>query len=379
MRILATADWQLDMLGGTLSPTAREHLAETRVSTVEKILELAAEENVDAILAAGDLFEYPSPSPAVITEVAAVIQRHRNIPIHAIPGNHDLYGYGTVWKSPEFEAIGHFHLHSEQTCVELSDGFYLHSIPVKNKFATDPQEELLDDVSDKDGVHIVMAHGHDVSYMNFGDHESDDCNLPIDSNEVIAKGYALVILGHWHSWNEVAPRVLYPGTHEQTKFTERDAGYVAIIDIPEDGGDPVIDKKKIGQIQWSTKTFDCTGRNLPDELIDYGGDISNDTDFLKLALTGEVELDDFTDAIPRAQQACEPMFGHLIFETQDLTTSIDVVAMTNRVDLPPGLREIQGSILLELKSAQGDDEATKDLQDELRALYRACRDAGVLN
>ena len=80
------------MLGGSLSPAAREHLAETRVSTVEKILELAAEENVDAILAAGDLFEYPSPSPAVITEVAAVIQRHRNIPIHAIPGNHDLYG-----------------------------------------------------------------------------------------------------------------------------------------------------------------------------------------------------------------------------------------------------------------------------------------------
>jgi len=367
------------MLGGTLSPTAREHLAEARVSTVEKILELAAEENVDAILAAGDLFEFPSPSPAVITEVAAVIQRHRNIPIHAIPGNHDLYGHGTVWKSPEFEAIEHFHLHSEQTCAELSDGFHLHSIPVKSKFATDPQEDLLDDVSGQDGVHIVMAHGHDLSYMNFGDHEKSDCNLPIDSGKVIGKGYALVILGHWHSWNEVTPRVLYPGTHEQTKFTEKDAGYVAIIDIPEDGGNPVIVKKKVGQIQWSNEVFDCTGKDLPDELVDYARDISNDTHFLKLALTGEVELDDLTDAIPRAQQACEPLFRHLIFETQDITTSIDVVAMTNRVDLPVGLQKIQSNILSELKSAQGDDEATKDLQDELRALYRACRDAGVLN
>ena len=367
------------MLGGTLSPAAREHLAEARVSTVEKILELAAEENVDAILAAGDLFEYPKPSPAVITEVAAVIQRHRKIPIHAIPGNHDLHGPGTVWKSPEFEAIKHFHLHSEQACVELSDGFHLHAIPVKSKFATDPQDELLDDVSGQDGVHIVMAHGHDVSYLRFGDHEKSDCKLEIDTTKLTDKVYALVILGHWHSWNEVAPRVLYPGTHEQTKFTEEDAGYVAIIDIPEDGGSPTIEKKKVGQIQWSTESFDCTGKDLPDDLIDYARDLSADTQFLKLELTGEVELDDMTDAIPRAQQASETLFRHLIFKTQDITTSIDIAAMKNRVDLPTGLRGIiQGSILSELESAQGDDEATKGLHDEVEALYRTCRDAGVL-
>jgi len=378
MRLLATADWQLDMLGGTLSPAAREHLAEARVSTVEKILELAAEENVDAILAAGDLFEYPSPSPAVITEVAAVIQRHRKIPIYAIPGNHDLYGPGTVWKSPEFEAIKHFHLYSEQAHVELSDGFHLHAIPVKSKYATDPQEDLLDDVSDQEGVHMVMAHGHDVSYTDFGNHE-DDCKLEIDSTKVTGKGYALVILGHWHSWNEIAPRVLYPGTHEQTKFTERDAGYVAIIDIPDDGGDPVIEKVKVGQIRWSAESFDCTGKELPEELVEHARSLSDDIDFLKLELTGEVNLEDLTIAIPEARQACGPMFGHLVFDTEGLEKSIDVEAITNSVQLPMGLREIQTSILSELETVQGDDDATKELMDELGVLYRTCRDVGILD
>ena len=78
MRILATADWQLDMLGGGLSPAARAHLSEARVSTIERLLVLAKEEKVDAILAAGDLFEYPSPSPEVVTAVAEVLQQHRD-------------------------------------------------------------------------------------------------------------------------------------------------------------------------------------------------------------------------------------------------------------------------------------------------------------
>lgn len=366
------------MIGGSLSPAAREHLAEARVSTVEKILELAAEENVDAILAAGDLFEFPKPSSAVITEVAAVIQRHRNIPIHAIPGNHDLYGNGTVWKSPEFEAIEHFHLHSEQKCVELSDGFHLHAIPVKSKFATDPQEDLLDDVSGQDGVHIVMAHGHDVSYMNFGNHE-DDCKLEIDSTKVIGKGYALVILGHWHSWNRIAPRVLYPGAHEQTKFTEGDAGYVAIIDLPDDGGDPVIEKVKVGQIRWSAESFDCTGKELPEDLVEYARSLSDDIDFLKLDLSGEVNIEDLTIAMPEAQQACRPMFGHLVFDMEGLETTIDVEAITDSVQLPIGLREIQTSILSELETVQGDDDATKKLMAELNALYRTCRNVGILD
>lgn len=378
VKILATADWQMDMVGGGLNPDAREFLSRTRVGTIEKILELAKEEEVDAILAAGDLFEFPSVSPEVTNAVAQVLQRSE-VPIHAIPGNHDLYGKSSVWNTPQFREIEHFHLHKELTRTEIAEGVNLHSIPVKSKFDMQSQDEHLDDVSKEEGVHIVMAHAHDTAVGTFGGHE-DDCTLPINSSNVISKGYSLLILGHWHSWLEVKKnRVLYPGTHEQTKFGERDAGYVAIIDIPKDGGEPQIEKKKVGQIQWANEEFDCTERELPNDLIEFVRQLVDDgIDFLKLKLIGEVDVDALADAIPDAIAACGPMVRHLDVSSDELTTVIDVEAMTNKVDLPMGLREIQRSILAELDNARGNEEMTNNLMAELYALYRACRATGII-
>ena len=378
VKILATADWQMDMVGGGLNSDAREYLSAARVETIEKILELAKEENVDVILAAGDLFEYPRPTPEVVAAVAKVLQRSK-VPIYAIPGNHDLYGSSSVWNTPEFREIRHFNLHHEQSQTEIADGVILHSIPVKNIYDIQPQDELLEDVSDEDGVHIVMAHAHDVAVGTFGAHENS-IKLPIDSSKVIGKGYSLLILGHWHSWLEVEEnRVLYPGTHEQTKFGERDAGYVAIIDVPEDGSEPQIVQKKVGKIQWANEEFDCTERELPDDLIEFvRQQVDDGVEFLKLKLFGEVDVDALAGAIPDAKAVCGTLVRHFDVSTDDLTTVIDVEAMTNKVELPMGLREIQSSILTDLKNEQGNEEMTNNLMDELTALYRACRSAGII-
>lgn len=378
VKILATADWQMDMVGGGLNPDAREYLSAARLEAIENILELAKKEGVDVILAAGDLFEYPSPTPEVISAVATVLQRSK-VPIHAIPGNHDLYGSSSVWNTPVFRAIEHFHLHHEQTQTEIAEGFTLHSIPVKSKYDIQPQDELLEDVSDEDGVHIVMAHAHDIAVGTFGAHEGG-VKLPIDSAKVIGKGYSLLILGHWHSWNEVQEnRVLYPGTHEQTKFGERDAGYVAIIDVPEDGSEPQIVQKRVGKIKWASEEFDCTEKELPDDLVEFvQQQVDDGVEFLKLKLIGEVEVDALAGAIPDAKAVCRTLVRHFDVDAEDLTTIIDVEAMTNNVELPMGLREIQSIILTELENAQGNKEMTSKLMDELTALYRACKSAGII-
>ena len=61
---------------------------------------------------------------------------------------------------------------------------------------------------------------------------------------------------------------------------------------------------------------------------------------MKLNLIGEVDVDALADAIPDAI-ACGPMVRHLDVSYDELTTVIDVEAMTNKVDLPMGLREIR--------------------------------------
>jgi len=377
VKLLVTSDWQLDMLGGNLNPSARDYLKEVRISTVEEILKIAKEEKVDAILAAGDLFEYSKPTPKTIEDVAKILQRYRSIPIHAIPGNHDLWGSNSVWNTPEFKAIKHFNLHKEQKCIEISKNTFLYCIPVLSKFSTQPQDELLEDVNKKDGIHIVMAHAHDVSYMDFSSHE-DDCKLPINSTKVRNKGYDLVVMGHWHSWLEIEEnRVLYTGTHEKTKFGEKDAGYIAIIDIQDAHSQPNIIKKKVGQIEWSIEDFDCTGKQFPEELIEFTRGISEDVDFLKIKLTGEVPIEDKANGILQAKQACATFVRHLNIDDKDLKTSIDIDKMTKNVDLPIGLKEIQAAILSEL-NASDNTELSKKLLGELEVLYRACREMGII-
>ena len=82
--------------------------------------------------------------------------------------------------------------------------------------------------------------------------------------------------------------------------------------------------------------------------------------------------------IPDAIAACGTLVRHLDVNTDGLESVIDVDAMTRKVNLPMGLSAIQGSILADLENVQGNEEMTRDLMDELTALYRTCREAGII-
>lgn len=366
----------MDMKGGRLNEAARATFAQARLDALDPIFVLAEAEKVDCILAAGDLFEYPAPSPEVIQEVARILHTHTKIPIHAIPGNHDLTGPGTVWDSPEIQAIGNMTLHTEYQEVDCQ-GFTLHPIPVKSKHEINPYDELLPDVIDQDGVNIVMAHAHDVDYMDLFSKHEEDCKLPIRSSKVVEKGFDFCVLGHWHSWNQVDERVLYPGTHEQTKFGERDSGYVAIIDF-NDNGSPTTEQHRVGRINWAVEEFDCTGVDPESEIVDFLRAKKDDgVQFLSIRVFGEVDVKGRSEGLPRAREACVPMFDHLEWNDDDVILSVDVESMSSEYELPFGLAEIQESILGEI-SATDDAESKQDLLDELQALWRSARDAGII-
>ena len=374
-RLLATADWQIGMLGGSFSPAAAELLREARIATLDRVLSVAGSEGAQAVLAAGDLFEFPNQPHETTARVAEILQRNRDVPIHAIPGNHDLYGPGTVWTTPEIQGVSHLHVHHGDGPVTLADGVSLWPLPVHSKHDINPQHDRLPEVLDRPGVHIVMAHGHDTAYLDL---KHEDCVLPIDSAAVIGMGYTLVVLGHWHSWNPVSERVLYPGTHEQTKFGERDAGQVAIIDVPLDGSVPTFHPHRSGQIRWRRETLDCTGKTLPDEVEQHVRELSEEVDFLELTLTGEIDLNDALDALPRARAAVAPMLKQLTWR-DETRERIDLDAALSQFELPQGLRQVQETLLRELEEAGGEDrDAVDALRAELEVLYRVAHDVGAI-
>ena len=391
-RVLATADWQIGMVGGAYRTEAATLLRAKRIETIGVVLDVAERAGARAILAAGDLFEFPDQPRETTAAIAKLLNKHRHVPVHAIPGNHDLHGPGTVWTQPELLAVQHLKIHAADGPVELNAGnaqtdnaqtdnaqtdnaqtpVTLWPLPVHSKYDSNEQQRRLEDVRATAGVHIVMAHGHDTSYLQF-DHE--ECVLPINSTAVIEKGYTLLVLGHWHSFHQINSRTVYPGTHEQTKFGERDAGNVAIIDVPLDGSEPIFHKVRVGQFGWHSETIDCTGLVLPDALEQRGREVSVDADFVSLTLTGEVGLNDALHALPRARTAIAEMVEQLTWNDQ-CRERIDLDAAVAEYELPQGLRQVQEALLQELIDA--DQTEAAGLRAELEVLYEVAGNVGAL-
>jgi hypothetical protein len=68
-------------------------------------------------------------------------------------------------------------------------------------------------------------------------------------------------LGHWHSFARYdgpdgVCRMAYAGTHETTKFGERDSGNAVIVEITHHGSPPKLTPVKTGRLDW--RTIECT-------------------------------------------------------------------------------------------------------------------------
>jgi exonuclease SbcD len=85
MKLLHTGDWHV---GKTLSRRSR---IEESAEALETVVEVAVENEVDAVLVCGDVFEHLAPSPEAEQVVYEALVRfeERRIPVVLIAGNHD--------------------------------------------------------------------------------------------------------------------------------------------------------------------------------------------------------------------------------------------------------------------------------------------------
>jgi predicted phosphodiesterase len=266
-----------------------------RLKAIDRLLTLAEERQVDFVLAAGDLFEDNKVDQQLVEEVARLLAGHRRVEIHAIPGNHDLCGAGSVWNRVAWRSVPNFHLHSEPGPVRLPTST-LHPCPVKSRYSSIDPLASLSGLDRKDGIHIGLAHGH-LTTITFGaDHE--DLKLPIDPAHAARAGLDYLALGHWHGTRMVkgpdgAVRVAYSGTPEQTAFRETDAGNVLLVEIDAPGVAPRITALKVGGYAWETLPFRFAG----DAGVERLAEALNGTnaDFLRLWVEGQAPSGAFPD------------------------------------------------------------------------------------
>ena len=247
MRFLHTADWQLGIKAAHVGE-AGDRVREERLLALKRIAEAAQTYSVDFVLVAGDTFEDNGVNRALVQRVADVLSNFA-VPVYVLPGNHDPLVPGSVWEHPVWKSTGAVTILREEAPVEVPGGL-LYACPVRRKHSdTDPTAWI--NASETKEIRIGVAHGTVEGI------QQEEPDYPIPRDAAIRAGLDYLALGHWHSTAtypapDGAVHMAYSGTHEATKFGERDSGNVLIVDIPGAGISPKITPVHTGNLSWTT-------------------------------------------------------------------------------------------------------------------------------
>lgn len=282
MRFLHTADWQLGMKAAHVGEVGNR-VREERLHAVNRIIEAAQTHKADFILIAGDTFEDNGVDRVLIQKAVDILSGF-GAPVYIIPGNHDPLVPGSVWEHPIWKQTENMVLLQEEKPVEVPGGL-LYPCPVKEKYSQkNPVEWIRAD--QKEEIQIGVSHG-----TVEGVHQEEP-DYPIPRDSVEQAGLDYLALGHWHSTalyhsSDGAVRMAYAGTHEPTRFGERDSGNVIIVDIEEPGALPKVTSMSTGRLIWQELEADL---RMPGDLRSFREEIealeTPETTLVKVVIHG---------------------------------------------------------------------------------------------
>ena len=246
IKFVHTADVQLGMKASEAGECG-ERLREARFSALQRIVQIAREEEADFILIAGDLFEDNQVATRTVSRAVQLLQAAAPIPVYILPGNHDWYDAGSVYRRHDFSEAeaGNITVLTAAEAVEAADGCTLYPCPVTERWDYLDPTTWIPPREDDDDIRIGAAHGTLPI-------PGEERILPIEPDTAQRKGLDYLALGHTHGLRRYdSDRLAYPGTPEQTSFGEEGAGQVLVVSI-ESGRLPVVEERRTGTLTWLT-------------------------------------------------------------------------------------------------------------------------------
>lgn len=254
MHFLHTADWQIGMkAAGAGAAGARVRAA--RLEAAERVVTLEA----DFLLAAGDTFEDNAVDGALVQRTGEILAKFRG-PVFLLPGNHDPLQPGSVWDHPVWTQFANLRVIRETGAVAVPGGTLV-AAPLRETHSKRDPSAVLAELARPEGAVVGMSHGTVEGI------DADTEHHPIARDAWRRAGVDYLALGHWHSRTEYSDesgvvRMAYCGTHETTKFGERDSGNVLRVRI--EGGRVTTEAVRTGVLEWVTV----------DEAVQAPGDIA---------------------------------------------------------------------------------------------------------
>lgn len=359
-KILHTADWQLGMQRKFLSDEAQSRFDQARLESIQKIFDIAATEECDAIVVAGDVFDDNLLSGTRYGRAIEVL-RNAPVPVYLLPGNHDPYDSVSIYRKKEFEALAG----SSAAPVTVLCDSTIHTVPGRDEDAGDLQiigapllsksadrdliaETLgeLKDVSAGDKIRVIVGHG---PAQGFGD---KNCSVLIDVHQASARCEErvadYVALGDTHSAMKLdnreneSGRVWYSGAPEVTNFKkangggESNSGKALVVTIEVDLHAPdkpsTINVEEVEVGTWKFIALEESINNIEDaeKFIAQLDKIPNKPETaVKYGLTGTINLE--TEAYLESELgALREVFAALYL--RDRTSDLQVIADESDLD-----------------------------------------------
>lgn len=246
MKFLHTADWQIGMRAAHVG-AAGTRVREERLSAARRVIDAARNAGAEFIVVCGDTFEDNGVDRVLVQKVVDILGGFGG-PVYVTPGNHDPFMPGSVWEHPAWRSSDNVRILWEETPIEVSGGT-LFPCPAREQHSgKDPTAWIL--AGDSRGIRVGLAHGTVEGVYQ------EEPDYPIPRNAVKRAGLDYLAIGHWHSTatysaTDGTVRMAYSGTHETTKFGERDSENALIVEIAGPGAAPVITPVRTGGLTWS--------------------------------------------------------------------------------------------------------------------------------
>jgi DNA repair exonuclease SbcCD nuclease subunit len=246
VKILHTADWQIGMRAAHVGAGGARVRAQ-RIASAKALAIVARAHQVDAVFVAGDVFEDNAVDRVDVQSVVDACAGF-GVPTYVLPGNHDPLTTGSVWEYGAWSGATNVHVLRTSEPLTMAPGITLYPCPALTKMSSaDPTAWIAN--ASAEGTRIGIAHGTVMNAM-----VAEDC-FPIRPDAASALGLDYLALGHWHSFapyegDITAARMAYSGTHETTKFGERDSGNVLIVEVSGRGEMPRLTRVPTGALHW---------------------------------------------------------------------------------------------------------------------------------
>jgi DNA repair exonuclease SbcCD nuclease subunit len=256
IRFVHTADWHLGIKYAKLGPNA-EKAREVRIKTVEKLMNIAKENDVDFIIVAGDLFDNNDVDRGLIGVVLNIMKEVAPIPVYILPGNHDPLTRDSLYLDSSWKSLNNVVILESKEPLRISNlNVTLYPCPVTQK---QTRSDLTEWIKAKDeSISIGIAHGN-LQIEGF----IEDPNFPIDPGRGEKSGLDYLALGEWHSLfkykgKDEIVRTVYSGTPETAKFGEDGSGKAVLVEIKTHGSKPALREIDTGILKWEKWTRDIS-------------------------------------------------------------------------------------------------------------------------